>query len=118
MSLFRGDLLLLTAHLIKRPVRPLKNILRRHALNYLGLNPIEPALDPIAEANSIAVSRAIKAERERIRSQGPIGFVGQRCGCAGWDGDSPRCLCGKHLVNWEYQGSFLVGMQVYGEASN
>lgn len=94
----------------------MNNRLRHQAMTYLGLSWLEPDIDPVAEANTIAISRAIQAERERIRQTGPIGFVGQRCGCEGWDGNSPRCHCGQHLVSWEHQGSFLRDLRVYGEA--
>lgn len=72
--------------------------------------------DPVNETNAIAQALAIQWVRAGIKQQGPIPFAGQRCGCEGWDGDSPRCRCGRHRVAWASCGGFQTVLSVFGEA--
>lgn len=44
-----------------------------------------------------------------------IPFAGQNCDdCSGWDGESPRCLCGNRRVYWSISGDPKNGF--YAEA--
>lgn len=72
-------------------------------------------------AASLALSLVAQEEIARRTAKAVAGALiqfsgGDECeGCAGWDGESRRCLCGNRRVSWNIEGTFEEP-RIYAEA--
>ena len=72
--------------------------------------------DVVDVANDVRCSELI-TEAKKIDSCIPFDGSRDRCtdGCAGWDKESTRCMCGFRRVSWSFHGDF-TNMSIYAEA--